>query len=167
MPLAKWAPFVLRGFGIANFIFASVGLFFLVASVFAIREKAVGNTLEQPYFLLAFWTLTTVNLVLLTLLAFAGIKLLQLRTLGVVVCNAVFATEIAYFMTLGILWRAAPSPSVSMSIAAATGVGSMGLSPQLICGYPLVALIFLNLARRQLHGSRMQTFSFVDRKSRE
>jgi hypothetical protein len=126
-----------------------VGLFFLAASVFAIREKAVGNTPEQPYFLLAFWTLTTVNLVLLTLLIFGGIKLLQLRTLGVVVCNAVFAAEIVYFMTLGILWRAV-SPSVSMSIAAATGVGSMGLSPQLICGYPLVALIFLNLARRQL-----------------
>jgi hypothetical protein len=49
--------FVLRGIGISNFIFASVGLFFLAASVFAIREKAVGNTPEQPYFLLAFWTI--------------------------------------------------------------------------------------------------------------
>lgn len=149
MQIAKWASFVLRGFGIANFIFASVGLFFLTASVFAIREKAVGNTPEQQYFLVAFWTLTTVNLVLLTLLIFGGIRFLQLRTLGVGLCNAIFAAEIAYFMTLGILWRVV-SPSVSMSIAAATGVGSMGLSPQLICGYPLVALIFLNLARRRL-----------------
>jgi hypothetical protein len=149
MPTAKWPPFVLRAFGIANFILASVGLFFLAGSVFAIGEKAVGNTPEQPYFLLAFWTLTTVNLVLLALLIFGGIKLLQLRTMGVVVCNAVLAAEIAYFMTLAILWNAV-SPSVSMSIAGATGVGSMGLSPQLICGYPLVALIFLNLARRRL-----------------
>jgi hypothetical protein len=93
--------------------------------------------------------MTTVNLVLLTLLIFGGIRLLQLRTLGVGICNAAFAGEIAYFMTLGILWRAV-SPSISMSIAAATGVGSMGLTPQLICGYPLVALIFLNLARRRL-----------------
>lgn len=154
MRITKWATFVFRGFGIANFIFASVGLFFLAASVFAMRETAVGNTPEQPYFLLAFWTLSTVNLVLLTLLVFGGIKLLQLRTLGVVVCNAVFVAEITYFMALGSLWNATSSPSVSMSIAAATGVGSMGLSPQLICGYPLVALIFLNLARRRLHASK-------------
>jgi len=45
--------------------------------------KTVGNTPEQPYFLVAFWTMTTVNLVLLTPLIFGGIRLLQLRTLGV------------------------------------------------------------------------------------
>jgi hypothetical protein len=149
MQIAKWPSFVFRGVGIANFIFASVGLFFLATSVSAILEKAVGNTAEQPYFLLAFWVMTTVNLVILTLLTFGGVKLLQRKPLGVLVCNAVFAAEITYFITLGILWRAVP-PSVSMSIAAATGVGSMGLSPQLICGYPLVALIFLNLCRRRL-----------------
>ena len=151
MQVAKWPSFVFRGFGIANFIFASVGLLFLASSVFAMREKGVGNTTEQPYFLLAFWTMTMVNLVLLTLLIFGGIRLLQLRTLGVVLCNAVFAAEITYFMAIGILWNATSSSrSVSMSIAAATGVGSMGLSPQLICGYPLLAFIFLNLARRRL-----------------
>src|ERR1700741_378061 len=114
MQIAKWASFVLRGFGITNFIFVSAGLFFLAASVSAIREKAIGNTPEQSYFLMAFWTMTTVNLVLLTLLIFGGIRLLQLRTSGVGICNAVFACEIAYFMTLGTLWRAV-SPSVSMS----------------------------------------------------
>jgi hypothetical protein len=149
MQVAKWPPLVFRGVGIANFVFASLGLLFSASSVFAVRERAVGNTSQYPYFLLAFWTMTTVNLVLLTLLTFGGIRLLQLRKLGVGVCNAVFAGEIAYFMTLGILWRAV-SPPVSMSIAAATGVGSMGLSTQLISGYPLVALIFLNLARRRI-----------------
>ena len=130
--------------------FASVGLFFLAVSAFAIRLRVVGNTPDQPYFLLAFWTMTTVNLVLLTLLIFGGIRLLQLRTLGVVVCNAVFAAEIAYFIVVAILCFPANHPAFSTSIAAATGVGSMGLSPQLLCGYPLLALIFLNLARRRL-----------------
>lgn len=150
MRVARWPSFVFRGFGIANFVFASLGLLFLAISVFAIRERGAGIGSQYPYFLLAFWTMTTVNLVLLTLFIFGGIRLIQLRTLGVGVCNAVFAAEIAYFMTLGILCRATSPSSVSLSIAAATGVGSMGLSPQLICGYPLVALIFLNLARRRL-----------------
>jgi len=148
MQLAKWPAFVFRGFGIANLIFASVGLLFLAESAFAIRQRLVGNMPDQPYFLLVFWTMTTVNIVLLTFLIFGGIRLLQLRTLGVVVCNAVFAGEIAYFIAVSILWF--PANHLSMSIAAATGIGSMGLSPQLICGYPVVALIFLNLARRRL-----------------
>jgi hypothetical protein len=83
MQIAKWVSFVLRGFGISNFIFASVGLFFLAASVLAIREKAAGNAPEQPYFLVAFWTMTTVNLVLLTILIFGGIRLLQLLQRGI------------------------------------------------------------------------------------
>lgn len=147
---ARWPYFVFRGFGIANFIFACLGLLFLASSVFEVREGVISNTSEFPYLLLAFWTMTTVNLLFLTFLVFGGIRLLQLRTLGIAVCNVVFAAEIAYFMALGILWGAAFPPSVSRSIAAATGVGSMGLSPQVICGYPLLALIFLNLARRRL-----------------
>jgi len=89
------------------------------------------------------------NFILLALLILGGIRLLQLKTQGVVVCNAVFVAEIVYFVALGFLWSAVP-PSLSMSVAAATGVGSMGLSPQLICGYPLVALVCLNLARQRL-----------------
>jgi hypothetical protein len=144
MQIAKWTSLVFRGFGIANFILACAGLRLLGSSVFAIREKVVGNTSEHPYFLPVFWTMTTVNLVLLTLLIFSGIRLLQLRTLGVVVSNAVFVAEITYFIVFSLL-----SP-VSTSIAAGFAVGSMGLSPQLICGYPLFALVFLNLARRRL-----------------
>jgi len=93
------------------------------------------------------------NSILLALLVFGGIRLWQLKTRGVVVCNGVFVAEILYFMALGFLWNAA-SPSLSMSVAAATGVGSMGLSPQLICGYPLVALVCLNLARLRLNATR-------------
>jgi hypothetical protein len=147
---ARWPSFVFRGFGIANFLFACLGLLFLASTVSEVRERALGNTSEYPYFLLAFWTMTTVNLLFLTLLVFAGIRLLQVKSLGVAVCDVVFAAEMAYFMTLGILWGAVSLPSVSSSIAAATGLGSVGVSPQVICGYPLLALIFLNLARRRL-----------------
>ena len=62
------------------------------------------------------------------------------------IVNAVFVGEVLYFLALGFLWSLLP---VSSGVGAATGVGNMGLSPQLISGYPLVALIFLNLARRK------------------
>jgi hypothetical protein len=150
MQIARWPSLVLRGFGIANFIFAGLGLLLLASSVFDIRQSAAANTPQYPYFLLAFWTMTAANLVLLALLIFGGIRLVQLNSSGVSVCNAAFAAEIAYFAMVGILWGAASHPSISKSVGAATGVGSIGLSPQMICGYPLIALIFLNLARQRL-----------------
>jgi len=148
--VVDWPVLVFRVFAIANFVFAGIGLLFLGSSVMGLRAANLGNTSTHPYFLQAFWAMTATNFVFLALLVFGGIRLLQLRTLGVIVCNGVFVAEILYFMSLGFLWSSAFPTTVSMSVAGATGVGSMGVSPQLLCGYPLVALISLNLARRRL-----------------
>jgi hypothetical protein len=98
----------------------------------------------------------TINYCFLGLLVFGSIRLLQRRMVGVAVCNAVFFGEILYFISIGIIWGSSLSRSVSMSIAAATGVGNAGLSPQLVCGYPLIALAALNLARWRLHRQKPQ-----------
>jgi hypothetical protein len=88
-----------------------------------------------------------INLCFLALLFLGGTYLFRLRPSGVTICNAVFIGEVLYFLIVGFLWSL-PRP-VSTGVGAATGVGNMGLSPQLISGYPLVAFIFLNLARRK------------------
>ena len=146
MQVVNWPSLVFRVFAIVNFVLAGVGLLFLAISILAGRLE---NTSAYPYFLQAFWTMASINVALLALLIFGGIYLLQLRTLGVAVCNGVFVAEILYFIALGSLWGS--GTSVSRSVAAATGVGSTGLGPQLICGYPLIALICLNLARQRLN----------------
>ena len=73
--------------------------------------------------------------------------------LGVTVCNVVFVAEILYFVIIGFLWGSLPRP-ISMSVAAATGVGNMGLGPQLASAYPLIALVCLNAARWRLKRQR-------------
>lgn len=152
MQVVNWPPLVFRVFAIANFILAGLGLLFLApVTMWVVLVGAVGKTSAYPYFLRAFWTMTATNIVLLTLLIFGGIRLLQLRTSGVALCNAVFVAEILYVIAVGFLWTTAVSTSVSGSVGAASGVGSVGLSPQLICGYPLLALVCLNLARKRLN----------------
>lgn len=86
------------------------------------------------------------NVCFLGLLVFGGIRLLQLRDVGVTICNFVFLAEIFYFLIVGLLWGHA-SREFAMSVAGATGVGNMGISPQLMSGYPFMALGFLNLVR--------------------
>jgi hypothetical protein len=41
-----------------------------------------------------------------------------------------------------------------MSLGATAGIGNMGTNLQLLTGYPLIALIALNLARRHLDRKR-------------
>jgi hypothetical protein len=58
------------------------------------------------------------------------------------VCNILFVAEIVYFVCIS-LWS-------NSSIAAATGVGNLGITVNLLTGYPIVALIGLNLENRRL-----------------
>ena len=149
MEYPKWPLFTLRAFGVANFIVAALGLLFLVESVYGMRVAGLRNTTETPYFMVSFWTMTAVNVCFLGLLILGGFYLLKPRMLGVAVCNAVFISEILYFLSISLFFAGPTVPrNISMSIAAATGVGNMGLSPQLISAYPLFALGGLNLARR-------------------
>ncbi len=141
-----WYSITYRAFGILNFLVALMGGIFLAPSVWAIRLHAIGDTPDAPHFLPAFWTMALLNVCFLGLLVFGGIRLLQLRDVGVTICNFVFLAEIFYFLIVGLLWGHA-SREFAMSVAGATGVGNMGISPQLMSGYPFMALGFLNLVR--------------------
>ena len=148
MKILEWPAVTYRVFAVGNVLIVLVGLLFLLPTAWSVRVGAVENAPTNSHFATWFWAMASVNLGFLALLVFGGVRLFQLRPSGVSICNAVFVGEIIYFLVIGFLWSALPRP-VSMGVAAATGVGNMGLSPQLISGYPLVALICLNLARRK------------------
>lgn len=145
-----WPSIAYRVFAVLNLIFAVVGLLFLLPDVWTVYNGALGNGPEAPYFLQAFWTMMVANICFLGLLAFGGVYLWRLNSLGVTICNITFVTEIVYFPSLGLLWAPPIPKAISMSIAAATGVANVGISTHIFCGYPLIALICLNLARRRL-----------------
>ena len=145
MKTFDWPAVTYRVFAIGNVLVVLVGLLFLLPTAWSVGLGAVENVPTNSHFATWFWAMAFINLCFLALLALGSAYLFRLRPSGVTICNAVFVTEILYFLVVGFLWSL-PGP-VSSGVGAATGVGNMGLSPQLICGYPLVALIFLNLAR--------------------
>ena len=146
MKTLDWPALTYRAFALGNFLVVVIGLLFLLPTAWSVRFGAVENVPTNSHFASWFWAMVFINLCFLAMLAVAGIHLFRLRSSGVTMSNAVFAGEIVYFVVTGFLWFALPRP-ISMGVAAATGVGNMGLSPQVISGYPLVALICLNLAR--------------------
>jgi hypothetical protein len=142
----KWASVAFRIFGIVNLIFVAIGLWAISYPIAAVATDRIGNSPDNPYFLRAFWTMTSVNLVFLAVLGFTGVRLLQLRRIAVKVCNILFVAAIVYFLCIP--WGIFPR-DIDLSIAAATGVGNMGISVNLFTGYPIFALIGLNLANRR------------------
>jgi len=117
--------------------------------VFGVMTGRIGGDHEAPYLLQAFWTMTAINFILLVSLAIGSVRLLQLKPRGVTICSSVFAAEILYFTLVAMLWFPF-SAAFSMSIAGATGIGEMGIAPQVLSGYPLVALGALYFARKRL-----------------
>ena len=146
MTAVDWPSVTYRTVAIANFLMAAAGAFFLAQSILVVPAR-LGNDPTQPHFIAAFWTMVIINMSFLALLIFGSIRLFQLRTIGITICNIVFSAEIIYFfVVLGLLWSVS-STAISMSVAGATGVGNMGIGPQLPCAYPLIALGCLYLAR--------------------
>ena len=136
---------------------ALIGAVFLVSSGWAVHAGVVGNTPETPLFVASYWTMTAINVCFLGFLVLGSVYLFQLRALGVAICNIVFVGEILYFLVTTFLWfpRILPE-AMTTSVAAATGLGNMGLSPQLATAYPLIAMGCINLARLfQRKGTRL------------
>lgn len=148
MKTPGWPAVTYRVFAIGNVLVALIGLLFLLPTAWSVRIGAVENVPTDSHFATWFWAMAYINMCFFALLVVGGVHLFKLRPSGVTISNVVFIGEIIYFPVIGFMWSALPR-TFSMGLAAATGVGNMGISPQLICGYPFVALICLNLARRK------------------
>lgn len=137
MKAPDWPVLTYRIFASGNILVVLIGLLFLLPTAWSVGFGAVENEPANSHFATSFWTMVVINLCFLALLVVGGIQLFRLTSSSVTICNVVFAGEIVYFLIIGLMWSALPRP-ISMGVAAAaTGVGNMGLSPQLISGYPL------------------------------
>ena len=131
------ASTVLRSFGLLNILFAAWGGYLLVATV----KNFVTRSGPSSEIARAFTAMTTLNVLFLTFLVAAGISLLKLKANSRKICNWLFSLEIAYFVAISVPWGMGHS-----HIGAASGVGNMGIAPQFVTGYPIIALIAVNVA---------------------
>lgn len=139
----KWPGGMLIGFGVANVAFAVAGLA-LTVPVMLSFHRTFGPSANEPYFSQAFFIMSSANVIFNALLGLAGVYLIRRTLKAVMFCNFLFPLEIVYFISLGAFWL---DPRIGMSVGAATGIANMGISLQIITGYPIIALIGLNIAK--------------------
>ncbi|HKT88728.1 MAG TPA: hypothetical protein VJQ59_09855 [Candidatus Sulfotelmatobacter sp.] len=160
MPM--WSKVVIRVIGTVDAILSAFGMYLLSHSVFGAAFALKPRT-AAPYFRIAFASMTAVNAGFLVLFALGAFQLLRLRSVGIVVHAVGSGLLVGYGLLIGILWL--DRSSIGRSIAAATGVANMGVSPfELLSivpyAYPIASTVVL-LVTRSKTAAEMQTSDVI------
>lgn len=117
------------------------------ATVVVVRNYLVGKGADigasAPYFRQAFFLFSALSMAFNLLLGFVAAALLVGYSVAAWQFAAVFVPQVVYIGLLGVLWR---HPRLGSSIAAATGLGNLGIGFSFLCLLPLWGPIALWLA---------------------
>jgi hypothetical protein len=130
----------LRLVGVASLVMAGFGVFYTL-SYLAVLYSA-SPTQDEPYFREAYYTMVSICFIWYVLLVFFGVQFWRLRTESRFWFLGLLIAEIAYFLSIGRLWRL-ENQDIAMSIGAATGVANGGLVAQAITLFPIWAPVIV------------------------
>ena len=153
--MRDWGRILIRSFGIANWFYGLTGAYLLVDGLWRVNHFG-----PNPYEAKAYYLYVAINALFLSAIFLAGYWLIQIRRRGTVFSNYVFSLEIAFWVLCEVVELTlmmsgnATAASVGKSLGAVEGIGNMGTALQFLTGYPLIALVALNLARRHLDRKR-------------
>ena len=133
-------------------MYGAVGIVFLLQGFLGISRVQFDKYSYQREF---YDFDVTVEAFLVFALIVAGVLLVQLSRRGVILSNYIFAIEIALFvaeslLSLELMMHGGSAAAIGMSMGALGGIGHMGTAAQFVTGYPVIALVGLNIARRRL-----------------
>jgi hypothetical protein len=151
--MAAWEKPLTRSFGILHLIYGAIGIYFL-SGIFVrtLRGPQLG---KYPYERQVFYFDITLEAFFVCALIVAGVWLIRLSRRGVILSNYIFTIETALFVAESLLslelgMHGGSGAAIGMSMAAVGGIGHMGTAVQFVTGYPVIALVGLNIARRRL-----------------
>ena len=104
---------------------------------------------EQPYFNIAFLTMSAFCILCYAALLITGIQLIRLKCNWLSVLIIVLAIELLYELAVSTLWIV-PDTRISSSVAAATGVSGGGMVPQLFTLFPFWGIFLANKMRKRI-----------------
>ncbi len=148
--MRDWSRILIRSFGIANWFYGLTGTYLWIAGLWF---NHIG---PNPFEAKAYYFCVVINGLFLFAVLLTGYWLILVRRIGVVVSNYVFLAELLFFVLsylAALLLVTYGNPciaSVGRNLSNATVMGSIGTVFQFLTAYPLIALVALNLARRDM-----------------
>jgi hypothetical protein len=148
----RWMKVPFRLVAAVNVGLAIYGSYEMPYRVMAIRN-GFRPSFWSPYFVPAFWGMTTANVVFLALFLAAAYFLFALKPFGVFLHSLASSLLIAYMVLDSVPWKW--TNGMGPSIAAASGVANMGVAPFVLIAfgptvplaYPIFSTLLLQLAR--------------------
>ena len=135
----------LNAFRTITAILVAIGVYFLVGSLLSVSPISQLNDAESPYTSYFYVAYSLANLVFLSLLGVAGYRLFNHMSTGIDLLSLTLKSELAYWVITSLFWFL-PAP-FGMSAAGATGIGNMGIAPQILIAYPISGLVVLWLLK--------------------
>jgi hypothetical protein len=150
--MPTWIKGVFRTIGALDAVLSILGLYLFLDPISRGMLALIASR-DTPYFKIAFGTMIVANGVVLFLFVLAAVQLLRLKKLGATVHITASGLLVAYDLLIRIFWTA--GGSVGMSVAAATGIGNLGIAP-FQCfnlapyAYPIASTMLLLVTRRKM-----------------
>lgn len=157
--MRNWPARVIRGVATLNVFLCATGLLLLTFGVE--RFLKVGSVEpDKPYLHQVFYIYSSVDFLCLVFGLVAAFLLWKLERRGLLLCNLLFGFELLSWIVGATITLVLVSSSsrefkqIGLSLAGASGIGDIGLAPQFVIAYPVLALIALNLAYHKLRNAR-------------
>lgn len=139
--MTKASKIVYLVFGFITAIIVFCGLFFMVTTVIAVKPISELNDSGSPYTSYFFFSYSAINFIFLIFLAISSVKLFKFNPKGMSLLKLTLKFELIYWFIISFLWFL--PESFGMSAGGATGIGNMGISPQIFIAYPIIGLVAL------------------------
>ncbi len=145
----------MRVVGAGCLIFAGLGILYSVPTALMVYSSFHYDP-KLPHFFAAYTTLLVFSFASYATLIFCGVQFVQLRTSAWQVLVVAAIAEVALVFSIRCLWSAL-LPQISLSVAAASGIGLGGLMPQFVTLFPLwgpVVAVWADYRLRQVPDKR-------------
>ncbi len=143
---------LLRIIGALDLALALIGCYTETIPALSILRNPRGFNPREPFFPVAFWTMTAIDATFLIAFIVVGIMLLRLWRGAAIAHTCVAFVAVVYAFFPGFLWLL--PYGMGASIAGASGVADLGLGLLVIYPvpflYPLVSIVCVNIAQYRL-----------------
>src|ERR1700733_9751934 len=141
--MPKWGKVVLRTVGAIKVAAVAFGVYCLSSPFYPILSGRMASPGVVPFLRSAYGAMLVINLLFLGVLLVTAIRFIQARSTAVNLYSITVLLLGVYCVGVHLLWRA--GHGIGLSVAAATGIGNMGIAPFVFLfveplAYPLASM---------------------------
>ncbi len=150
--MPKWGRVVLRTVGVINAAAVALGGYCMISPFYPVLTGRLTAPDVAPYLRSTYGAMLLINVFFLVVLLVTAIRFIQTRLSSVNLYSLTVLLLVVYCVGLHMLWRA--GRGIGLSVAAATGIGNMGIAPFVFVFvepliYPIASVVLVQVLKQR------------------